>query len=87
MKTKWMAFALIMSLSVNVAVIVTVGYHYYRNACLTPSAPCPLNQNGRHLYQSLGLSDEQLQQIKPLSRSFHTQLSSWESGIESRGTS
>jgi hypothetical protein len=84
MKTKWMKLILILSLTVNLAVIATVGYHYYRNTCLTPSAPCPLNPGGQHLYKSLGLSDRQAARMKPLSNSFHTQLSSWESLIEAK---
>jgi Spy/CpxP family protein refolding chaperone len=84
MKTKRMKIIMILSLAVNLAVMGTVGYHYYRNACLTSSAPCPLNREGHHLYDSLGLSDEQAAEMRPLSSSFHAQLSSWESRIETK---
>lgn len=65
---------LTLSLFINVSVLATVGYHYYRNTCLIPSVPCPLARGDHHLYQSLGLSDAQLTNMAPLSKSFHSRL-------------
>lgn len=84
MKTTRLKFILILSLAVNVAVIATVGYHYYQNTCLTPSAQCPLNRGSHHYYDSLGLSSVQGTKMAPLSKSFHAQLASWESQIEAK---
>jgi Spy/CpxP family protein refolding chaperone len=81
MKTKSLFFILILSLSVNMAVISMVGYHYYRNFCISPAIPCPINQEGRHLYQSLGLSDAQLAKMAPLSKEFHARLAALESQV------
>ncbi|MCX5827852.1 MAG: Spy/CpxP family protein refolding chaperone [Deltaproteobacteria bacterium] len=74
MKIKAWVFILILSLFMNASVLATVGYHYYRNTCLTPSAPCPLNGGNHHLYQSLGLSHAQLAQMEPLSKTFHARI-------------
>ena len=84
MRTKLVIFILILSLAVNISVLATVGYHYYRNSCLVPSVPCPLNQESHHLYQSLGLSDAQLAKIAPLSKSFHIRLESLGSTMEAK---
>ncbi len=64
----------VVSLAANVAVLATVGYHYYRNTCLLQPRACPLSSNDHHLYQSLGLSESQLSKIEPLARTFHERL-------------
>jgi len=74
MRSKWLILILILSLAINSAVLATVGYHYYRNASLTPSAPCPLSPGDSHLYQSLGLSNLQLSKMEPLAQKFHERL-------------
>jgi Spy/CpxP family protein refolding chaperone len=81
MKTKLLFSILILSLFFNIAVISTVGYHYYRNFCLTTAIPCPLNQESHHLYQSLGLSDAQLAKMAPLSKVFHTRVTALKSQV------
>jgi len=96
MKTKLLFSILILSLSVNIAVFSTVGYHYYRNFCMTsaircplnqgihhmtPAMPFPINQGNHHLYQSLGLSDAQLAKMAPLSKEFHTRLTALRSQV------
>ena len=84
MRTKLLSLILILSLAVNISVLATVGYHYYRNSCLVPSVPCPLNQENHHLYQSLGLSDAQLSKIAPLSKSFHARLEALGSTMDAK---
>jgi len=74
MRSKWLVLILILSLAVNSAVLATVGYHYYRNASTTPSAPCPISPGDSHLYQSLGLSKVQLSKMEPLAQKFHARL-------------
>jgi Spy/CpxP family protein refolding chaperone len=74
MKSKWLIVFLFLSLAVNAGVIVTLGYHYYHNASLTPSAPCPMSPGDSHLYQSLGLSKAQLSKMEPLAQKFHERL-------------
>jgi len=84
MRPRSIIFILMLSLIVNVSVLVTVGYHYYRNFCLAPSLPCPLNQESRHLYRSLGLSEAQLTAMTPLSKSFHAQMEAFESTMDAK---
>jgi len=72
MRSKWLTFLLILSLAINVAVLATLGYHYYHDTSLT--APCPMSPGDSHLYQSLGLSDAQLSKMEPLAQKFHGRL-------------
>jgi len=81
MKGKLLIVVLTLSLVVNASAVATIGYHYWRNTCLTPSAPCPLNQEDHHPYQDLGLSPEQLAKMASLSGSFHRRLDELESLI------
>jgi hypothetical protein len=81
MKGKLLIVVLTLSLVVNASAVATIGYHYWRNTCLTPSAPCPLNQEDHHPYQDLGLSPEQLATMASLSGSFHRRLDELESLI------
>jgi hypothetical protein len=74
MKSKWLIFVLVLSLTINAAVLATMGYHYYISASAKNSAPCPLSPGDSHLYQSLGLSDLQLSKMEPLARKFHGRL-------------
>jgi len=84
MKGKLLIVVLTLSLVVNASVVVTIGYHYWRNACLTPSVPCPLNQEDHHPYQELSLSSEQLAKMTSLADSFHRRLNELEAGIEAK---
>jgi hypothetical protein len=84
MNRKLLIVVLTLSLVVNASAVATIGYHYWRNTCLAPSAPCPLNQEDHHLYQDLGLSAEQLAKMASLSDSFHRRLNELEAGIEAR---
>ena len=74
MRSKWLTVVLFLSLAVNAGVLATMGYHYYRDASLTSSAPCPLSPGDSHLYQSLDLSDAQLSKMEPLAQKFHGRL-------------
>jgi Spy/CpxP family protein refolding chaperone len=74
MRSKWLILILILSLAINSAVLAAVGYHYYRDASNTPSAPCPMSPGDSHLYQSLGLSNLQLSKMEPLAQKFHERL-------------
>jgi Spy/CpxP family protein refolding chaperone len=84
MKGKLLIVVLTLSLVVNASAVATIGYHYWRNSCLTPSAPCPLNQEDHYLYQDLGLSPEQLAKMASLARLFHGRLNDLEAGIEAK---
>ena len=84
MKGKLLIIVLTLSLAVNASVVATIGYHYWRNTCLTPSAPCPLNQEDHHPYQDLGLSPEQLAKMTALAGSFHRRLNELEGAVETK---
>jgi len=74
MRSRWLIFALILSLTINAAVLATTGYHYYLSASAKTLAPCPMSPADGHLYQSLGLSKAQLAKIDPIAQKFHTRL-------------
>ncbi len=84
MKGKLFIIVLTLSLAVNASAIGTIGYHYWRNTCLTPSAPCPLNQEGHRPYQDLGLSPEQLAKMTSLAQTFHGRLNELEAAVDAR---
>lgn len=84
MRSKWLTFILILSLSVNAAVLATMGYHYYVNASTPSSAPCPMLPGDSHLYQSLGLSNAQLSRMEPLAQKFHSRLSELGGAMEGK---
>jgi hypothetical protein len=77
---------LFLSLSINAAAVMSVGYHYLQNRCFFPTQPCPLKQKGSHLYESLGLTDAQLAKMVPMSHTFHTRISTLEAAIKSKRT-
>ena len=87
MRSKWLILILILSLAINSAVLVAVGYHYYRNTSTTPSAPCPMSPGDSHLYQSLGLSNLQLSKMEPLAQKFHERLGELGALMEKKGES
>lgn len=84
MNKKFLIVTLILSLAVNLSGLATIGYHYWRNTCLTPAAPCPLSPEDSHLYQALGLSPGQLETMASLSQSFHRRLGKLESMIAAK---
>ena len=84
MRSKWLTFILILSLAVNAAVLATMGYHYYVNASSPSTAPCPMSPGDSHLYQSLGLSNAQLEKIDPLAQKFHGRLAELGSAMEEK---
>lgn len=84
MNRKFLIVILTLSLVVNASVMATIGYHYYRNARLTPSAPCPLSPEDAHLYKALGLSPGQLETMASLSQSFHRRLNELESAVAAK---
>jgi Spy/CpxP family protein refolding chaperone len=75
---------LFLSLAINAGVLATTGYHYYRNASLVPSAPCPVSPVDTHLYQSLGLSNAQLSKMEPLAQKFHGRLAEQGAAMEEK---
>jgi Spy/CpxP family protein refolding chaperone len=75
---------LVLSLAINAGVLATTGYHYYHNAPMAPSAPCPVSPGDTHLYQSIGLSAAQLSKIEPLAQKFHDRLAALGASMEEK---
>jgi Spy/CpxP family protein refolding chaperone len=84
MKAKVFMFILVLSLAINAAVLATTGYHYYRNTYLIPSVLCPVSPEDHHIYQDLGLSNQQLAQMEPLARRFHSRLAELSASMEGK---
>ena len=74
MKKRGLMIVLVFSLAINASILGTMGYHYYRNSWIMPSASCPLSRSHQHLYQELGLSPVQLAKMEPLAQKFHGRL-------------
>ena len=84
MKSKWLTVVLVLSLAINAGVLVSMGYHYYVNASTLSSAPCPMSPGDSHLYQSLGLSNNQLAKIDPLAQKFHGRIAELGAAMEEK---
>ena len=81
MNKKILWIVLTLSLAVNISGLATIGYHYWRNFCPTPAAPCPLSPEDSHLYQTLGLSPDQLAKMTALACAFHRRLNELEGAV------
>jgi Spy/CpxP family protein refolding chaperone len=84
MSGKLLIVVLTLSLAVNASAVATIGYHYWRNFCFPPAAPCPIGPEDRHPYQNLGLSPEQLAKMTALAASFHGRLNELERAVEAK---
>jgi Spy/CpxP family protein refolding chaperone len=73
---------LIFSLTLNAAVIGAVGYNHFIQPAPSFSLPCAIGDG--HLYQRLGLTDSQLQQIQPLAHDFHSRIADLKSSMEAK---
>ncbi|HVP77087.1 MAG TPA: periplasmic heavy metal sensor [Thermodesulfobacteriota bacterium] len=84
MKSKWLTVILALSLAINAGVLASMGYHYYVNASTPSSAPCPMSPGDHHLYQSLGLSKDQLGKIDPIAQKFHSRITELGTTMEAK---
>jgi Spy/CpxP family protein refolding chaperone len=88
MKARAFIFILVLSLSINGAVLGTLAYRHYRNTALVSpqptSEPCPVSPGDHHLYQDLKLSSQQLAQMAPLAQNFHSQLGKLSASMEEK---
>jgi Spy/CpxP family protein refolding chaperone len=81
MKSNWLAGILILSLAVNAAVLGTLGYHYFIKQSQSGPTPCFSTGDG-HFYQSLGLSESQLEKMEPLAHAFHQRMAEMKASME-----
>ena len=84
MKSKWLTIVLVLSLAINAGVLASMGYHYYVNASPSSTAPCPMSPGDSHLYQSLGLSKDQLGKIDPIAQKFHSRITELGTTMEAK---
>ena len=84
MKSRWLTVVLVLSLAINAGIFISMGYHYYVNASIPSTAPCPVSPGDSHLYQSLGLSNAQLANIDPLAQKFHGRLAELGAAMEEK---
>jgi Spy/CpxP family protein refolding chaperone len=82
MRLTWRTGLLIFSLALNAAVIGAVGYNHFSQPAPGFALPCAIGDG--HLYQRLGLTDFQLQQIQPLAHDFHSHIAELKSSMESK---
>jgi Spy/CpxP family protein refolding chaperone len=73
MRLNWLTGILILSVTINAAVTGTLGYHYFTKQPQPVLAPCFSTGDG-HFYQSLGLTDGQLEKMEPLAKKFHHRM-------------
>ena len=83
MRSNWLTGILVLSLTVNAAVIGTLGYHYFMKQPQRDSFTCFSTGNG-HLYQSLGLTGGQLERMEPLAHAFHGQMDGMKASVEQK---
>lgn len=73
MKSKFPVYLLVLSLALNAGVLGVLAYKHFTTPSLTQHT-CPFNGSDQHLYQTLGLTSEQLEAIRPMANSFHAEL-------------
>jgi Spy/CpxP family protein refolding chaperone len=83
MRSSWLTGILVLSLAVNAAILGTLGYHYFINPPRSGPAPCFTAGDG-HLYQSLGLTGEQLSKMEPLAHAFHRHMDAMKAAMEQK---
>lgn len=83
MKSKWLTGILVLSLSINAAIIGTLGYHYFTKQTKRGPAPC-FSIGDDHLYKSLGLTDAQLEMMEPLAQKFHHRMAEMKESMEQK---
>jgi len=83
MRSNLLAGILILSLAVNAAVLGTLGYHYFIKQPQSAPTPCFSTGDG-HFYQSLGLSEAQLEKMEPLAHAFHRRMAEMKASMEQK---
>jgi Spy/CpxP family protein refolding chaperone len=83
MRSSWLTGILVLSLAVNAAILGTLGYHYFINPPQSVPASCFTAKDG-HLYQSLGLTGEQLSKMEPLAHAFHRHMDAMKASMEQK---
>jgi Spy/CpxP family protein refolding chaperone len=83
MRSNLLTGILILSLTINAAVIGTLGYHYFIKQPQHDSVTCFSTGNG-HLYQSLGLTGSQLEKMESIAHAFHGRMDEMRASVEQK---
>lgn len=81
MKNSTLRFILLLSLLLNVSVLATGGYLYYRNSGERISPFAPGRQSGGHLFEELSLTQEQGRAVRAKAAPFHAEMEANKSAI------
>ena len=74
MKNRWMGLLLILSLTINMAVIVVAGYKYYHHGQHALPVAGLETEKSHHFFHVLGLSKSQMDEMESMAALFHNQL-------------
>ncbi len=74
MKNRWMGLLLILSLTINMAVIVVAGYKSYHHGHQALPATDLETEKSHHFFHVLGLSKSQMVEMEAMATLFHNQL-------------
>ena len=74
MKNKWIVMILVLSLSMNAAVLIVAGYNYFGKSSQPTKTVGYSHNKEHHFYKVLELSTIQLEKMTPLADSFHDRL-------------
>jgi hypothetical protein len=82
MKNRWMGLLLILSLTINMGVIVVVGYNSYHHSPQALPATDLETEKSHHFFHVLGLSKSQTTEMESMAALFHNQLKKLYSTME-----
>ena len=82
MKNRWMGLLLILSLTINMAVIVVVGYKYYHHSQQVLPVTNLKTEKNHHFFHVLGLSKSQMVEMESMAELFHNRLTKLHSTME-----
>ena len=74
MKDNTFKFILVISLLLNISLLTTAGYVYYRQGESRTSPDAHVMQKGGYLFEELSLKPEQAQRLKEQAVSFHGEI-------------
>jgi Spy/CpxP family protein refolding chaperone len=84
MKNRWMAMILVLSLSMNTAVLAMAGYQYFDRNRRPSKATLHSPERDYHLYEKLELTSAQLAKIAPMANTFHKSLKGFHSDMDAK---
>ena len=84
MQNRWFTMILVLSLSMNTAILAVAGYKYYERNRRPPEASLHSHERDYHFYEKLELTTAQLAKMTPMGNTFHKSLKSLHSDMEAK---